>query len=457
MCPLEERYKPSRHLVIDKKENGSSAVYHSFFGNLSFLNKDAVKLLGVFDKGLTIKEAAQRCKVSCRDEIFSRFLKSRFLVPSHVDELNDIIEAKNVLESKIKKGRLFKHLRFDLTSQCNFACRYCYIKRTPLNNRNFPPTPQWAVRVLDRCFELIEPNKTTFLSIRFFGGEPLLYWGRMREAVEYAVERKPSSLDLVFYVSTNGSLVNDEIVRFGSKIGMQFIVSLDGPRDIHNRMRIDSQGRGTYERVVAGIKKLREKGNVVSIAAAVGPHNAHNLKQLVDEAVDLDVDHITLDPLTYKTIGIDDRDYKRIARAILQAWEYGKQVGVELTGSWKELLKRLLSNSSPAFFCPAFGSKTCVRTNGDVYPCSVLPIRLGNIYRDRLLDIFNSSNYHSLLKRHAGNIPMCNKCEIEGICLGGCPGEAYSIYETIQAGSNCVFKKALIEHFIKKILRRRLV
>jgi uncharacterized protein len=436
-------------MVTMKMGRDRFAAFHSFFGNLMVINKDSMQLLDAFRKGMTIQEAASLFQLSCTDETFSRFLKAKFIVPSGTDDLDDMRSNEQLLQAKIEKGLLFKHIRFDWTHQCNFACRYCYVNSVWQNHQSPPPTFNWAAEVLDRCFELSKAAGSHFMSIRFFGGEPLLYWSPMRKVIEYAIEHKPSSLDLIFYVSTNGSLVSDEVAQFGSETGTQFIISLDGPKDVNDLMRVDLEGRGTYEEVVSGVRKLRERGNDVLIATAVGPHNMRNLRDLISEAVNLDVYHIAIDPLAYGTVRISDKTYEKIAQLILDAWEFGKGVGVELTGSWKELLERLICNPYPSFFCPAFGSKISAHPNGMVSPCSVLPINIGDI--NHLSNLFSSPVYRSLLQRRAGNIEMCKSCEIEGICLGGCPGEAYSTYGTIHAGNNCHFKKALVKHFFRKL------
>lgn len=442
-------YRMSRYVVAMKMEQDRFAAFHSFFGNLMVINKDSMQLLDAFRKGMTIPEAARLFQLSCTDETFSRFLKAKFIVPSGTDDLDGMRTNEQLLQTKIEKGLLFKHLRFDWTHQCNFACKYCYINWVWQNHQSPPPTFEWAADVLDRCFELVKAAGSSSMSIRFFGGEPLLYWSLMKRVIEYAIEHKPSSLDLIFYVSTNGSLVSDEVAQFGSEIGIWFIVSLDGPKGVNDLMRVDLEGRGTYERVVSGVRKLQECGNDVLIATAVGPHNMRNLRDFIYEAANMDVHHIAIDPLAYSTVRISDKTYEKIARAILDAWEFGKEAGVELTGSWKELLERLICNSAPSFFCPAFGSKISVSPNGTVYPCSVLPINLGDIRQ--LPNLFSSPGYRSLLQRRAGNIEMCKGCEIEGICLGGCPGEAYSTHGTIHAGNNCHFKKALVKYFIRML------
>ena len=136
------------------------------------------------------------------------------------------------------------------TNECNLACSYCYVQgegrgaaRRPVRGVLRRPGDLMADRTVCRALDLIESPDP---HVSFFGGEPLLGWGRLRWAVERAQHRFPKPR---FHITTNGTLFTQQHVEYLAIRGFSMIVSLDGPPELHDAHRRDAAGFGTYGRV----------------------------------------------------------------------------------------------------------------------------------------------------------------------------------------------------------------
>ncbi len=143
-----------------------------------------------------------------------------------------------------------------LTEQCNFRCIYCVYSGAYPDSRAHSPTvlPGRALRQAIAWYLSFEREE---YRIGFYGGEPLLRFEQIRDAVRDAREQRPSGTRLKFAVTTNGSLLSDEICDFLVYHEFDLHISLDGPREIHDRYRIDVRKRPTFDRVWGHIERLQ--------------------------------------------------------------------------------------------------------------------------------------------------------------------------------------------------------
>jgi uncharacterized protein len=155
-------------------------------------------------------------------------------------------ELRDLYETKLNNVVL------ETTKQCNLRCHYC--PRISLNNGHRKRmSPATARAAIDFLFH--HSRKTDQpLYVGFYGGEPLKEWPLVQECVRYAQWRLGS--DCKFFMTTNGTLMDEAIAGFLARLQFSVIVSIDGPQRIHDRHRVDARGNGSYQRAVAGLRAL---------------------------------------------------------------------------------------------------------------------------------------------------------------------------------------------------------
>ena len=160
--------------------------------------------------------------------------------------------------------------------QCNLRCSYCY------NGAKF--TRRMSADTMRKAVDLALSQPTPHLDVAFFGGEPLLELDLLKETSEYvdeAISRLPPPRPTHrILLNTNGTLFDDESLDWLAppRVATVF-VSLDGPRDVHNRYRVDAAGRGSFDRVMKGLEMLRDRGIAFQLLGVVSVDTAPRLAE----------------------------------------------------------------------------------------------------------------------------------------------------------------------------------
>ena len=163
-----------------------------------------------------------------------------------------------------------------LTDRCNMRCRYCFTDDKPeslLANRRTIDLDT-AISAVDFYAERMAGNDKP-LSVNFFGGEPLLRYGDIKKIMQHTTElAERDGKNTFFYMTTNATLLDDEMIDFFNSSNFEIVVSLDGDRTVHDANRIDADGRGTFDYVFQMSKRLFEQfGSRVRIRTTVSPDN----------------------------------------------------------------------------------------------------------------------------------------------------------------------------------------
>ena len=174
--------------------------------------------------------------------------------------------------------------------QCNLRCTYCY------TGRKFDR--KMSHEILDKALRLALASLDSHLDIAFFGGEPLLRFDLIRQADEIvtrAISGSARPTALRWLLNTNATLLTDEILDWlmPPRVANVF-VSMDGPRDVHDRCRFDTSGKGTYDRVLQGISKLRARGLPFRVLAVVGTKSAGDVGRILAELLGLGAEQVHL-------------------------------------------------------------------------------------------------------------------------------------------------------------------
>lgn len=154
-------------------------------------------------------------------------------------------------------------LILSVTDDCNLRCKYCYYSDVYLstkNKNNKKMDSDTAKRAIDYFFSLVKPqmNRNPYkkFAVTFYGGEPLTNMSVVQFAIEYINSKYPGRIR--YNLTTNGLLLNSKNVKFLKENNVGISVSLDGPKEEHDRLRIRPDGSGSYDNVIKNINYIKE-------------------------------------------------------------------------------------------------------------------------------------------------------------------------------------------------------
>lgn len=388
--------------------------------------------------------------------------KKEITNPLNTVNLNSIsLSTQDVLlESYLEK------LIICVTDSCNLACRYCYLNTSPKKreDRNLPF--KVAIKAINRILEKYHKIN----HVNFFGGEPLLNLELIKEICAYFKYLKSHNIISVlpnFGLTTNGTILNDEVLTFLGNNNIQVTISLDGPLPVHDFLRKYRIGGGTFGKINRNIAELLNKGfNLDFECTYTMEHykrgiSINNLIDFFYEEFNCSILHIPIVVASFK-----DPNYipPRIAKEVLlNSIDYSISNLFHNKKKITTFVYRLidcLSTQTPIrHYCPANGSSMFLNTTGSFYPCSMLSnnqFLLGNYKK------LDSERFKSLKEMNGDNNNDCRLCWAKNICFG-CIAEDYMLSNSIISRSSmpgqseiCDVKRELIEHSFRTIFRNYL-
>ena len=152
-------------------------------------------------------------------------------------------------ELKRRSEGIVKALCLHVAHSCNLNCEYCFASQGKYSGERALMSFETGKRALDFLIEHSGSRRN--LEVDFFGGEPLMNWQVVKDLVKYArsVEKQHNKY-FRFTLTTNGMLIDDEVIEFSNREMSNVVLSLDGRREIHDRYRVDYEGRGSWGRIV---------------------------------------------------------------------------------------------------------------------------------------------------------------------------------------------------------------
>jgi uncharacterized protein len=190
--------------------------------------------------------------------------------------------------------RKLSKITLQLTQNCNFRCTYCiYSEQHNLMQRshsNIKMSWETAKQAIDFLWDHSVDSKR--INIGLYGGEPLLEFPLIQRIVKYCVDRF-SGKELTFNITTNGTLLRDEMIYFFQKYNVSVMISLDGPKEINDKNRVFKNGQGTYEQVIKRIKRVKEIApefaDKLQVSMVIDPQNDFDcINSITLEGSDLD-------------------------------------------------------------------------------------------------------------------------------------------------------------------------
>ena len=284
-------------------------------------------------------------------------------------------------------------------------------------------------------------GKRTNLEVDFFGGEPTLNWQVVKELVQYGRSlEEPFHKKFRFTLTTNGVLLNDEIMEFANREMANVVLSIDGRKKVNDRMRPSRGGRGSYDVIVPKFQKFadsREQTNYY--VRGTFTHNNLDFSEDVLHLADLGFKQISVEPvvagpeddyaITEADVEQIKKEYDRLAVEMLKRKEEGCAFNffhfmIDLSGG-PCVAKRLSG-------CGSGTEYLAVTPWGDLYPCHQFvgneDFLMGNVFdgilREDIRDEFKSCNVYAKEK--------CKKCFAKFYCSGGCAANSYHFHGNIK-------------------------
>ena len=391
-----------------------------------------------------------------REQILDRFRAPAYSQRDVLETLDDLEQAEALTSGRAKtvapslppQNFPLQRVVLNVTNQCNLACTYCYEysddKITKPDGK-----PKYMTRdVAEAAVEMLilESAHREGIHVTFFGGETLLNFPVMRSTVEFAVRKaKEAGKRIEFSLTTNATLLNEEIVEFLSDQRIGVTVSIDGDQELNDRMRVFHDGRGSYSVIAPKIKNLLKRHRTNSIGARVtltsGVSDVRRIyKHLTTE---LGFDSVGFSPATASPdrlyhIGTQKMDnilesFGALAMEYLEYAVEGRQHGFT---NVSDTLKELHSGLNKAYPCGAGLGLLGVSTAGEISLCHRFvdsPVgKMGNVNEG---GIDHQARGEFLSTHHIGARYDCHTCWARPVCSGGCYHEAFIHYGDTSAAN----------------------
>ncbi len=350
--------------------------------------------------------------------------------------------ARDVYEDFIdvvkQRKTVVKALCLHIAHDCNLACKYCFAEEGEYHGRRALMTFEVGRKALD--FLIANSGSRRNLEVDFFGGEPLMNWQVVKDLVAYGREQeKLHDKHFRFTLTTNGVLLNEEVQAFVNKEMDNVVLSLDGRKEVNDRMRPFRNGKGSYDLIVPKFRRLAESRNQQKYYIR-GTFTRQNLDFSKDvmHFVDLGFEQISIepvvgedsDPYAIRERDLPDifREYDILAKMMVERGRAGKgftffHFMIDLEGG--PCVSKRLSG------CGSGTEYLAVTPWGDLYPCHQFvgqeEFLMGNvdegIAQPEIADEFRSCSVYSKEK--------CKGCFARFYCSGGCMANSYKFHQTI--------------------------
>ena len=354
---------------------------------------------------------------------------------------------------KERSGDVIKALCLHVAHTCNLNCSYCFASQGKYHGDRALMSFEVGKRALDFLIE--NSGSRTNLEVDFFGGEPLMNWDVVKELVKYARSQEgPCHKNFRFTLTTNGMLIDDDVIDFANKEMSNVVLSLDGRKEIHDRLRVDYAGNGSYDRIVPKFQELvKSRGGKNYYMRGTFTHTNPDFTKDIFHMADLGFTELSMEPvvaspddpaaLTASDIEIVKEQYEILAKEMLRREKEGRPI------TFYHYMLDLAEGPCIYKMISGCGSGTeymAVTPWGDLYPCHQF---VGD-EKYKLGDIWNGVTNHSLREQfrscNAYSRSECNDCWAKFYCSGGCAANAYhasgSIQGTYEPGCE-LFKKRI--------------
>ena len=438
-------------MIHQYQNNGYNIVLDVNSGAVHVVDQEAYDVIAVLNE-MNAEHTPETLKAPETETVLKEKLGDRYTE----EDLKDILDAVTELT---EQGRLFtkdiyenligivkqrktvvKALCLHIAHDCNLACQYCFAEEGEYHGRRALMSFEVGKKALD--FLIANSGSRHNLEVDFFGGEPLMNWQVVKDLVAYGREQeKIHNKKFRFTLTTNGVLLNDEVMEFCNKEMGNVVLSIDGRKEVHDFMRPFRKGAGSYDLILPKFQKFAESRNQDKYYVR-GTFTHHNLdfSQDVLHLADLGFKQISVEPVVAadtEEYAIREEDlpkimeeYDLLAKEMIKREKEGKGFNffhfmIDLTGG-PCVYKRLSG-------CGSGTEYLAVTPWGDFYPCHQFvgeeEYLMGNvdegITRPDIQKDFGCCNVYTK--------PACKDCFARFYCSGGCAANGYHAHKDIRS------------------------
>ena len=446
--------------------NGYHIVLDVESGSVHVVDETAYRVIPIVEEAL-------RQHIETREEILA-YVSEKMQAPAgqgpEAEELAETVEeilalkdagtlySEDVYEKYIdgfqNRPTVVKALCLHIAHDCNLSCRYCFAAEGEYHGERAVMSLEVGKKALD--FLVKNSGSRVNLEVDFFGGEPLMNWDVVKELVAYGRSlEEPCHKKFRFTLTTNGILLNDDILEFANREMANLVLSIDGRKEVHDRMRPHKGGQGSYDEVLPKYKKAAQSRNQTNYYVR-GTFTRYNLDfsedvlHLADEGFrQISVEPVVAQPEEDYALREEDvptllAEYDRLAAEYIRRKKEGKGFNffhfmIDLEGG-PCVAKRLSG-------CGSGSEYLSVTPWGDLYPCHQFvgqeQFLMGSvdegIVRTDIRDAFKACNVYAKEK--------CRDCFAKYYCSGGCAANAYNFSGRIDGSYDigCELQKKRVE------------
>ncbi len=331
-----------------------------------------------------------------------------------------------------KNGNIIKALCLHVSHTCNLNCSYCFASQGRYHGERELMSFEVGKQALD--FLVANSGNRTNLEVDFFGGEPLMNINIVKKLVEYARRiEKDAGKNFRFTLTTNGMLIDDDVIDFSNREMHNVVLSLDGRKEIHDKVRKDYMGRGSWDIIVPKFQKLvKARGAKNYYIRGTFTHANPDFTKDINTMLDLGFDQLSMEPvvcspddeaaLTKEDLPIVLKEYEILAEEMIERERQGK--GFTFYHYMIDL------KDGPCVYkrisgCGSGTEYMAVTPSGDLYPCHQFvgeaKFKLGDIWQgvtnNEVRDEFRECNVYAREE--------CKDCWAKLYCSGGCAANAF--------------------------------
>ncbi len=245
-------------MVHQYKNNGYDIVLDVNSGAIHVVDDVTYDVIALFEEHTEDEIAALLKDRYPEEQIREAAAEVRQLKENNELFTEDIYE-NHIIDFK-KRATVVKALCLHIAHDCNLACRYCFAEEGEYHGRRALMSYETGKQALD--FLIANSGSRKNLEVDFFGGEPLMNFDVVKQLVAYGREQeKLHEKHFRFTLTTNGVLLNDEIMDFANREMDNVVLSIDGRKEVHDRMRPFRKGAGSYDLIVPKFQKLADSRN----------------------------------------------------------------------------------------------------------------------------------------------------------------------------------------------------
>ncbi|MBE5908117.1 MAG: thioether cross-link-forming SCIFF peptide maturase [Lachnospiraceae bacterium] len=443
-------------MIHQYKNNGYNIVMDINSGAIHVVDEVSYDMIALYedhDKDAVIAEVAKTYPNISREELEEAY-----------DEITSLKEegslfTKDEYEDRVidytKRPTVVKALCLHIAHACNLSCKYCFAEEGLYHGKKAELMPyEVGKQALD--FLVANSGNRRNLEVDFFGGEPLLNFDVVKQLVAYGRElEKTHDKHFRFTLTTNGVLLNDEIMEFANREMDNVVLSIDGRKEIHDMMRPFQRGDGSYDIILPKFQKFAEsRGQQKYYARGTFTHNNLDFSKDVLHLADLGFKQISVEPVVAQATddyALREEDLPKLFEEYDKlAAEMVKRHGTDKDFTFFHFMIDLEGGPCVYKRLSGCGSGTeymAVTPSGELYPCHQFVGTEGFKMGDVWTGITNTEMQTQFKGCNVYSRPACKDCFAKFYCSGGCAANAYNFTGDIRGNYalGCELQKKRIE------------